>query len=102
MKKNYQFQQLLTLTKERCNSENELQLIAENELSRLYFLPSKNMFIYSWNRIINNDPNLICESSVQQHIDDSCSFNYHIHEYNGQPPYLEICIGNLTSILHFT
>lgn len=97
MKKNPQFSTLLNLSEERCNGATNI--VAKGSQEALHYTPRTNTFLYEYNR--GNKLSPTSSGSILQSPNDPCPFTFHIHEYNNQPPYLEINLGNITSILHF-
>lgn len=99
MKKNPQFNKFLSLVKERCKDDINIIAVSENEADTLIYIPKRNEFIFDYKRF--NKFEISSHGRIEHLADGVCPYTFHIHEYNGKPPYLEINFGNIISILHF-
>lgn len=101
MKKNPQFQQLLSIANRICKDGPTIIARSDKEYSpdTLHYNPRTNTFLYEYFRHEGLQP--VSTGSILQREEGICPFTFHIHEYNGKPPYLEINLGNIISILHF-
>lgn len=99
MKKNPQFNKLLSFVKERCKNDINIIAVSENEADTLIYIPSRNEFIFDYKRF--GEAEISSHGRVEHLVNGVCPYTFHIHEYNGKPPYLEINLGSVTSILHF-
>lgn len=100
MKKNPQFNKLLELVKERCKSDINIIAVSENQNDILLYIPNRDEFIFDYNRF-NGFQNVVSHGRIEYRVNSVCPFIFHIHEYDNKPPYLEINLGNIISILHF-
>lgn len=101
MKKNPQFKKLLDIAERICNGSANIIATSSTEYSfdSLHYNPRTKTFLYEYSRHEGVQP--ISTGSILQREDGICPFTFHIHEYNEKPPYLEINLGKITSILHF-
>lgn len=101
MKKNPQFKKLLDIAERICNGSANIIATssAAHSPDSLRYNPRTKTFLYEYSRYEGSQS--ISDGSILQREDGICPFTFHIHEYNGKPPYLEINLGNITSILHF-
>ena len=101
MKKNPQFKKLLDIAERICDGSANIIAKSSVEYSpdSLHYNPHTKTFLYEYFRHEGFQP--ILTGSILQREDGICPFTFHIHEYNGKPPYLEINLGNITSILYF-
>lgn len=99
MKKNPQFNKLLELVKERCKGDINVIAVSENQNDTLLYIPNRDEFIFDYNRF--NGFQNVSHGRIEHPANGICPYAFHIHEYNGKPPYLEINLGSIISILHF-
>ena len=93
MKKNPQIDNLLEIA--NTSSKGEFATVAINATDKLDYDPSANSFYFRFSH------NGSCGTIIQS-IDTPSVFAFQIHKYNDNAPYLEINLGNITSILYFT
>lgn len=99
MNKNPQFNKFLSLVKERCKNDINIIAVSENEADTLTYIPRRNEFIFDYKRF--NGFEMSSHGRIEHLANGTCPYTFHIHEYNGKSPYLEINLGGITSILHF-
>ena len=101
MKKNPQFDRLSTIANDICKSS--FSIIASNRSEPLQdslsYDPYTKTYTFEFFRF--NDKELSTKGIISVHEDSCAPFLFTIHDYNENPPYIEINLGKITSILHF-